>query len=378
MPTGIYLIGKDENLVALEERRYDLEADLQQLLARYPDLLAGDQMDTATPRRWLLVRRELAIPDQQEGAGRWAVDHLFLDQDGVPTLVEVKRSTDTRIRREVVGQMLDYAANALAYWPVDNIRAHFEAECTIHGVDPDEKVSIFLGEGRDPEAFWEVVNTNLRAGRIRMLFVADEIPAELHRIVEFLNTQMSPAEVLAVEIKQFVGGEVRTLVPRVIGQVAGKISAKRETRQWDEPSFFEALRQKRGEGDVAVARKILEWARSQGLRVWWGAGKQDGSFYPVYDGPNGSHQLISLWSYGRIELLFERMQVQPPFDDLALRQEFARRLNKVPGIVVPPDGLGRRPTYPLSALSNEPQLEQFLQVLEWALAQMRHEPVSST
>jgi hypothetical protein len=33
------------------------------------------------------------------------------DQNAVPTLVEVKRSSDTRIRREVVGQMLDYAAN---------------------------------------------------------------------------------------------------------------------------------------------------------------------------------------------------------------------------------------------------------------------------
>ena len=44
--------------------------------------------------------------------GRWLVDRLFLDQDGVPTLVEVKRSSDTRIRREVVGQLLEYAANA--------------------------------------------------------------------------------------------------------------------------------------------------------------------------------------------------------------------------------------------------------------------------
>jgi hypothetical protein len=31
-----------------------------------------------------------------------------LDQDAVPTLVEVKRSSDTRIRREVMGQMSDY------------------------------------------------------------------------------------------------------------------------------------------------------------------------------------------------------------------------------------------------------------------------------
>src|SRR6185312_796656 len=58
----------------------------------------------------------------------WSLDHLFLDEEGVPMLVEVKRSTDTRIRREVVGQMLDYAANALSYWNVAAIKARFEAE----------------------------------------------------------------------------------------------------------------------------------------------------------------------------------------------------------------------------------------------------------
>jgi hypothetical protein len=36
-----------------------------------------------------------------------------LDQDAILTIVEVKRSTDTHVRREVVGQMLDYAANAV-------------------------------------------------------------------------------------------------------------------------------------------------------------------------------------------------------------------------------------------------------------------------
>ena len=41
--------------------------------------------------------------------------------------MEVKRSGDTRIRREGVGQMLDYAANAGVYWPVEEIKAKFEA-----------------------------------------------------------------------------------------------------------------------------------------------------------------------------------------------------------------------------------------------------------
>jgi hypothetical protein len=38
-----------------------------------------------------------------------------------------------------------------------------------------------------------------------MLFVADKIPSELKRIVEFLNQQMDPAEVLAVEISSMLG-----------------------------------------------------------------------------------------------------------------------------------------------------------------------------
>jgi hypothetical protein len=43
------------------------------------------------------------------------IDHVLIDQDAVPTFVEVKRSTDTRIRRGVVGQLLEYVANAVVF-----------------------------------------------------------------------------------------------------------------------------------------------------------------------------------------------------------------------------------------------------------------------
>jgi len=119
MAGRIYLLKEDSKLIAMEEAPYDSESLLQKLLADHPDLLAGDQINTEEPRRWLLVTREMAVPGEQGGAGRWSLDHLFLDQDAIPTLVEVKRSSDARIRREVIGQMLDYAANAVAYWPVE-------------------------------------------------------------------------------------------------------------------------------------------------------------------------------------------------------------------------------------------------------------------
>ena len=217
MAGRIYLLNGESKLIAMEESPYDSETLLQKLLADHPDLLAGDQINDEEPRRWLLVTREMAVPGEQDGAGRWSLDHLFLDQDAIPTLVEVKRSTDTRIRREVVGQMLDYAANAVAYWPVEEIRARFESRCKDDGVDPEAELSEFLGEGQDVSAFWQQVKTNLQAGRVRLIFIADEIPPELRRVVEFLNSQMDPAEVLAIEVKQFVGENLKTLVPRVAG-----------------------------------------------------------------------------------------------------------------------------------------------------------------
>jgi hypothetical protein len=113
------------------------------LLAHHPSLLAGDQIDRAEPRRWVLIAREIGLPSEEEGSDRWSVDHLFLDQDGIPTIVEVKRSTDSRIRREVIGQMLDYAANGVRYWPVEILRARFEKTCETQnpGQDPTKALA---------------------------------------------------------------------------------------------------------------------------------------------------------------------------------------------------------------------------------------------
>lgn len=50
---------------------------------------------------------------------------------------------DIRIRREGEGQMLDYAANAVAHWPVAHIRERFVANCESIGVDQEERLRDF-------------------------------------------------------------------------------------------------------------------------------------------------------------------------------------------------------------------------------------------
>ncbi len=373
MAGRIYVLGGESKLIAMEEAPYDSETLLQKLLADHPDLLAGDQINAEEPRRWLLVSREMAVPGEQDGAGRWSLDHLFLDQDAIPTLVEVKRSSDTRIRREVIGQMLDYAANAVAYWPVEEVKARFESRCKDDGDDPDSELVGLLGEGEDISTFWQSVKTNLQAGRIRLLFIADEIPTELRRVVEFLNSQMDPAEVLAIEVKQFVGENLKTLVPRVVGQTETARQKKNvdrgESRQWEESSFFSDLSQRRGEREAAVARRLLDWANKHGLRVWWGQGKKDGSFFPMYDNKFGKNFLFSVWTYGSIELQFQHMKT-PPFAEEGKRKELARRLSAI-GVSIPEESLKKRPTFGLGLLSQPGHLDEFVGVFDWMLSEIK-------
>ena len=193
------------------------------------------------------------------------LDHLFLDQDGIPTIVETKRSSDNRLRREVVAQMLDYASNALIYLPVEEIISNLTINYP--GQDMEELLNNELGVITSSDEFFEQVKTNLNAGKIRMVFVADYIPTELKTIVEFLNVQMDPAEVFVVELKQYVGEGLKTLVPRFVGQTAeARIRKAAINKKLDETTFFEHV-----DGKEAIFyRKLLDYAKENDLSIIWG------------------------------------------------------------------------------------------------------------
>ena len=70
MTGRIYLLNDEAKLIPMEEAAYDSERLLQELLAKYPDLLAGEQINSEKPRRRLLVTREMFVPDEEVGAGR--------------------------------------------------------------------------------------------------------------------------------------------------------------------------------------------------------------------------------------------------------------------------------------------------------------------
>ena len=271
MAERIYNRSKTGSLDPLTEEPFADEDELQKLLAEHPELLDGEQIQPGDPRRWLLIKREKGIAESSDTGSRWSLDHLIVDQDAVPTLVEVKRGSNPEIRRTIVGQMLEYAANAARTWTGGELRQTFEDTAKADGLDPDEELGRLLQMDGEPDAdgFWEKVATNLTATRLRLLFVADEIPDTLERIVMFLNAQMRNIEVLAVEIKQFRGESTQTLVPRVLGRVSSAPthrssgSRQRLTREAFLDDFTDTK-------ERHAAQRLLDVAQNSGAVFEWG------------------------------------------------------------------------------------------------------------
>ena len=348
----IYTVDAQGALTAMRPSAPRSEDFMQALVGRHPGIIADE--DGAL----LLIRREQPIADREDGSGRWSLDHLFVTRGGVPVLVELKRATDTRLRREVVGQMLDYAANGTAYWQAGRIAESFAATVLAQGGDVDEALSNFLGDA-DPDEFWSQVDANFSAGRIKMVFVADTIPPELARIVEFLNEQMK-ADVRAVELSWFEGDGVTALTPRIIGETQRAQAEKAGRRatlppigreEWIE----EHLGQYGAETvDAALAySRLVEDAGGQA-----GVTSAQAAIVSIFDLPGGKLYPITLSRYGKgvVQLCLGYLISRPAFASEEARRDLYDRLVAIVG-PLSTQTLNGFPGFPVTRL-NDPVVER--------------------
>lgn len=75
--SAIYMVDVDGGLRRMTPSAPESEDRMQTLVARHPELITDGDGDL------LLIRREQAIADGEDGAGRWSLDHLFVTRDVV-------------------------------------------------------------------------------------------------------------------------------------------------------------------------------------------------------------------------------------------------------------------------------------------------------
>lgn len=379
MSDVIFLIqenGDNLTLSKMSNKSYITEDQMQKLIADFPEMLPGDQINSANPRRWLLIGREIGIPAQEGAGDNWSIDVVLVDQDATLTLVEVKLGTNYEIRRKITGQLLEYAAHAIDNWKLETLITCFNK--TWEKKDPANILTTFLGEEDDPDKFWEQVESNLRAGKIRLIFVADKLPDALKRVIKFLNRQMSQAEVYGVEIPQFgtEQGGSRTIVSRVTGQLERPVSPVLRAT-WDEPALFKRLQDTSGHEIVKIAATILDWAKDTTDRISWGSGTANGSFSPKVKSQGIDRQLFSLTTEegGRVQFYFTGGSFydnMPPFNTEPKRIELVSRLNNLLKEPVPAAKTRKSMWLSLFIFQDETKLAEFFQIMEWVIGEVNN------
>lgn len=378
MPASIFVLNGDNQLTQVRPSEFDYERNFQELIAEHPELLLGDLIHPDKPRRWILVKREMGIPDQEDGGNRWSLDHLFLDQDGVPTLVEVKLVGDPRARREVVAQMLDYAANAVLNWTVDTVRGCFEQQCQVIGREPIKALSELLKGERTEREFWELVKTNLGAQKIRLVFLADRIADELRTIVEFLNRQMSPAEVLAVELQYFRDPDRRisTLVPTLFGETNALKSKRKSSSaigvEISKEEFLEVIRNQNLPNRLAAVHHVFSWADQKSLPKSFRRGDREFSFSSVFVINNRPIYAFTCKDDGKLVFRMKDLcKYYPPFDRQETMVELETILSKIPGFTLRGVGITGLPFIEMDRLESERDRESVTQILNWFYDKLR-------
>lgn len=256
------------------------ERPLQELIEKHPELIPGDQiaLGSADSPRFVML-----------GDEAHRIDVLLADQHGVLTIVETKMRENPQSRREVVGQVLEYAANVRSAWDAGTIREAAARYWTRHNKEVNQVIRETFGADIDVEEFWQAIQRNIQEGKIRILIVGDSIAPEVRRTIEYLNLEMQNTEFLGVEITCYGSeetGEV-LLVPRMIGQTQDAADRKsRPSGAWREPwtrEEFLATTEQRGiaENKKNLVRSFLEMAhqlsQEQVVGLRWGTGAIDGT-----------------------------------------------------------------------------------------------------
>lgn len=187
------------------------EANIQALVHAYPASLPISEIDPsfvgAVP-----ICREL-----NTSAG--AIDNLLVTPSGLPVLVECKLWRNPEGRREVVGQILDYAKE-LSRWS----SADLQREVSIRLKQRDGNPMLDLVRATHPDLdeveFNDALTHNLRRGRFLLLIVGDGIRAGVEAIAEYLEAHAGLHFSLGlVEMPIYVMPDgKRIVVPRVLAK----------------------------------------------------------------------------------------------------------------------------------------------------------------
>jgi hypothetical protein len=289
---------------------YTSESHLQAILLEHPQLIPGVAKDA-----------KVCI-EFQSGVG--PSDVVAVDMLNGLTLVECKLASNREVRREIIGQVLDYAAR---FWRMSV--EDFDAQWLVRNSQ-----SLFA-DGVNSQDLRARLEESLTSGEFRVVLAVDEINEDLRRIVEYLNHVTTPAvAVIAVVYSRSEDQGTEILSRQIYGEeLAESKSAKsrREQNRWKQGEFLAWVDENEPEASRS-ARTILDALSTEGLEISGGKAATPSLNARMLVEGAGWRWPVVLYTQKRgttIEFRFEDLKSFPE-----IAERFLVAVESVPGISI--------------------------------------------
>jgi len=325
------------------------EGWLQDLIEKSPEVLPVSEIEPAfTP----LISVGKEVPTS---VGR--IDNLYLSPRGYLTIAETKLWRNPEARRQVVGQIIDYASE-LSRWSYDDLERYVKTyNRKFRGQDLGilDTLRVYAEIPETEEAaIIDTIARNLQHGRFLLLIVGDGIREDTERMADFLRQTPQLHFTLALAELQLyqsetLGDGAILVVPQVVARtkeivravvrVEGEAAAVHITAELTESGrqpvtlteneFFHALGNIEDHGAAELARQIIKDMEDRGCSIEWGIG----SLKVKLSDPSGSGRKFSLFSVdknGDVYLGYLLNQL----NELGLPEEIASELVRESGKIM--------------------------------------------
>lgn len=341
-----------------ENIRAKAESELQRLLVESPSLVAIDEIREGVSPLVFAVS-EFGLP------GSGSTDVLAFSSQGDIAIVECKLAANPEIKRKVIGQILEYAAYLwqMSYEQIDN---RIEQ---IKGKSLAELVAESIASEWDEELFRDGVRETLENGSFVLIIVVDEINEELRRIVRYLNECSKSAFSLhALEMNRFQADKTEVLVPYLYG-ASTKPPSSQQRGQWSEDEFFKALEERNKPEIVSIVKDLYRWSADTADRIWFGTGKETGSFTFHYLKDGKTISIFTIYTNGKLTLNYGWLA--KPLQKETL-EGFHKKIHEIPTLrQISNDFVNKWPAVKVDALKEPGYLEKFKGAVLWVRTQIK-------
>ena len=309
--------------IPLNEKHFQ-ENWLQKIIHRNPQILPIDDIESGFAPL-ISLGREIST-----SVGY--IDNLYISPNGYLTIVETKLWRNPEAKREVVGQIIDYAKE-LTNWNFTKLNDGVKNSSQLYNNNSKGIIELINDfekiEENEEYKIIDNIERNLKRGRFLLLIVGDGIRESVEEMVDFLsNTPQIQFTLGLVELQFYKNPnlegeliaipnlitrtrEITRAIVKIENSTTGSVTIETDFIEEKvkpitvrttitEDDFFEQLQQNTDYESAEFAKHILATVKEKGYFVEW----RQGAFVAKILDPNGSGSKITLFVTDRKGLFY--------------------------------------------------------------------------